>query len=309
MMADDMTVNIEKDPLIQRLSESLVDEVVGATGLPRNRFNHWLMGKLIKPVTKRFAHVGLNFERLIREDGFPTASAWALSLFCKPAKTRFLHEIPQSGPLLVAANHPGAYDALVYASKLGRKDVNLIATEIPYLRLLPLTSSHLIYAARDNSTSRMVAMRQIIRHLRSGGAMIYFASGHRDPDTAFYPGAEKMIDSWLPVFNFFYKYVPGLKILPAIGSGILSEHWAYHPVTRVRRKQIDRHRLAEFGQVISQLAKPGKLLVTPAVSFGRAVSQGDLEREGVHDDFQSAVVAQGKSLLHDHAQHFDLQYT
>ena len=139
--------------------------------------------------------------------------------------------------------------------------------------------------------------------------MIYFASGHRDPDTAFYPGAEKMIDSWLPVFNFFYKYVPGLKILPAIGSGILSEHWAYHPVTRVRRKQIDRHRLAEFGQVISQLAKPGKLLVTPAVSFGRAVSQGDLEREGVHDDFQSAVVAQGKSLLHDHAQHFDLRYT
>ncbi len=304
-----MPTTDKREPSIQQLSESLVDEVVGAVGLRRNRFNHWLMGKLIHPVTERFAHVGLNFEELIREKGFPSASAWALSLFCKPAKTRFFYEVPQSGPLLVAANHPGAYDALVYASQLGRKDVNLIATEIPYLRLLPLTSSHLIFAARDNSTSRMIAMRQIIRHLRSGGAMIYFPSGHRDPDTAFFPGAKKNIDNWMPVFDFFYKSVPGLKILPAIGSGILSERWAYHPVTRVRRKQVDRQRLAEFCQVISQLAKPGKLLVTPAVSFGRAVSQEDLERDGVRDDFQSAVVAQGKSLLHDHTQHFGLQYT
>ncbi len=304
-----MTANTENKPSIQQLSDSLVDEVVGAVGLPKNRFNHWLVGALIKPVTERFAHVGLNFERLIREDGFPGASAWALSLFCKPARAHYLHEIPQSGPLLVAANHPGAYDAMVYASQLGRKDVSLIATEIPYLRLLPLTSSHLVYAARDNSTSRMVAMRQIIRHMRSGGAMIYFPSGHRDPDTAFYPGSKKMIDSWLPVFDFFYKYVPGLKILPAIGSGILSERWAYHPITKLRRNQVDRHRLAEFCQVISQLARPGKLLVTPAVSFGRAVSQEDLMREGVREDFQSTIVEMGKSLLNDHIQQFDLQYS
>jgi len=167
----------------------------------------------------------------------------------------------------------------------------------------------MIYVARDNSTSRMVAMRQIIRHLRSGGAMIYFPSGHRDPDTAFYPGAIKNIDGWMPVFDFFYKSVPGLKILPAIGSGILSKHWAYHSITRLRRKQVDRQRLAEFGQVISQLARPGKLLVTPAVSFGRAVSQEDLAREGVREDFQSAIVARGKFLLSEHIKQFNLQYS
>lgn len=299
----------DNEAYVQQLSESLVGEVVGAVGLPKNRFYRWLMWKLINPVTERFAHVGINFERIIKEDGFPAASKWVLSLFCKPARTHIQHEIPQEGPLLVAANHPGAYDSMVYASQLGRRDVSIIATEIPYLQLLPLTSSHLIYAARDNSTSRAIAMRQIIRHLRSGGAMIYFASGHRDPDTAVYPGSGRNIDAWLPVFDFFYKYVPGLKILPAIGSGILSEKWAYHPITRVRRKSLDRQRLAEFGQVISQLIRPGKLLVTPAVSFGRAVSQQDLEREGVNGDYQRAIVAQGKDLLQDHVQHFNYQFS
>lgn len=299
----------ENDAYVKQLSESLVDEVVGAVGLPKNRFYHRLIWKLINPVTERFAHVGLNFERTLKEDGFPAASKWVLSLFCKPAKTHYHQEIPQDGPLLVVANHPGAYDGVVYASQLGRKDVSLIATEIPYLRLLPLTSSHLIYAARDNSTNRAIAMRQIIRHLRSGGAMIYFASGHRDPDTAVYPGSVKNIDAWLPVFDFFYKYVPGLRILPTIGSGILSEHWAYHPVTRVRRKQLDRQRLAEFCQVISQLVHPGKLLVTPAVSFGRAVTQQDLDRQGVNGDYQDAIVAQGKDLLQDHVQRFDYQFS
>lgn len=293
---------------IGQLSESLVDEVVGAVGLPKTRLSHWLMWKLINPVTERFAHVGINFERIIKEDGFPAASEWVLSLFCNPVKAHFQTEIPADGPLLVAANHPGAYDSIMYASQLNRKDISLIATEIPYLRQLPRTSSHLIYAARDNSTNRAIAMRQIIRHLRSGGAMIYFASGHRDPDTAVYPGAEKMIGNWLSVFDFFYKYVPGLRILPAIGSGILSERWAYHPITRLRRKQLDRHRLAEFGQLITQLARPGKLMVTPAVSFGRAVSQQDLEREGVTDDYQGAIVAQGKALLSEHVQHFGCQF-
>ena len=126
---------------IRQLSESLVDEVVGAVGLPKTRLSHWLMWKLINPVTERFAHVGINFERIIKENGFPAASEWVLSLFCNPVKAHFQTEIPADGPLLVAANHPGAYDSIMYASQLNRKDINLIATEIPYLRLLPRTST------------------------------------------------------------------------------------------------------------------------------------------------------------------------
>lgn len=51
-----MTNTNENEAYIKQLSESLVDEVVGAIGLSKNRFNHWLVYKLINPVTDRFAH-------------------------------------------------------------------------------------------------------------------------------------------------------------------------------------------------------------------------------------------------------------
>ncbi len=298
----------EKDPFVQQLSESLVDEVVGAVGLPRNRFNHWLTWRLIRPVTDNFAKIGITFERLIADEGLPAASRWVLSLFCHPVQAHIKEEIPQDGPLLVATNHPGAYDSLVIFSQLERQDIRWISTEIPFLKLLPNTFHHSIVAPRNDSSNRMVALRNILRHLKNGGAMVYFASGHRDPDMAVYPGSERMIDAWLPVFDMFYKYIPDLKVVPAIGSGILSEKWAYHSLTKLRRKQVDRQRLAEFGQVISQLIKPGRLMITPTVSFGSVLSREDLQFAGADGDYQSMIQAHGKELLRDHALRFNRQF-
>lgn len=302
-------LNIDvNDPFVQELSESLVDEVVGAVGLHKNRFNHWLTWQLIRPVTDSFAKIGVTFERLITNEGLPAASRWVLSLFCHPVQAYFKEEILQEGPLLVAANHPGAYDSLVFFSQLERQDIRWISTEIPFLKLLPNTFQHSIVAPRNNSSSRMIALRNIMRHLKNGGTMVYFASGHRDPDMAVYPGAEKTIDTWLPVFDMFYKYIPDLKVVTAIGSGILSEKWAYHALTKLRRKQVDRHRLAEFGQVISQLIKPGRLMITPTVSFGSVLSREALQVAGANGKYQAMIQAHGKELLRDHARRFNRQF-
>ncbi|MEN6529367.1 MAG: hypothetical protein ABFC97_05880 [Anaerolineaceae bacterium] len=46
-------------------------------------------------------------------------------------------------------------------------------------------------------------------------------------------------------------------------------------------------------------------MITPAVSFGRAVSQEDLQREGAANDFQASLVAEGQSLLSDHLKQFN----
>ncbi|HNR02182.1 MAG TPA: lysophospholipid acyltransferase family protein [Anaerolineaceae bacterium] len=298
----------EYETLVRELSASLMNEVVGAVGLPKNDMTRSLMWRIVGKPALRLARIGVTFERLIAEKGLPVACAWSLTHFCNPAQVTVQEEIPREGPLLLAANHPGAYDVLVYTAMLKRKDVCWIATEIPFLRLLPNASSHIFYVDRTDMASRSSALRQIARHLKSGGAMVYFASGHRDPDPAVFPGAEKGMDEWLKVYDLLYRYVPDLKVQPVLASGIVSEHWARHRITRLRRRQLDRHRLAEFGQVISQLLNPGRLMITPAVSVGRVVSLSDLVPEKTGADITAGVISLGKTLLHAHAEQYGCAY-
>lgn len=298
----------ENDPLVRELSASLMNEVVGAVGLPKNNLTRALMWRITGKPALALAKIGVTFERLIAEKGLPAACAWSLTHFCNPAKVTIDGEIPQEGPLLLTANHPGAYDILLYTSLLKRKDVCWIATEIPFLRLLPHASRHIFYVDRADMSSRSSTLRQIARHLKEGGAMVYFASGHRDPDPAVFPGAEKGIDDWLKVYELFFRYVPELKLQPVFASGIVSEHWARHRITRLRRRQVDKHRLAEFGQVISQLLNSGRLMITPSVSFGKAIGLEDLLRGKSDADIQAGIIRMGKDLLRIHAQRYGCAY-
>lgn len=302
-------MNPYEQPDIDILSESLIDELVGAVGLPKTRVNHWFFHKAFSRITGSLAKIGVPFNRLVREEGLPAASRWVLSMFCNPPLIQGVENIPKHGPLLVMSNHPGAYDALVLFSLIDRQDIKWISSEIPFLDLLPDTKQHILFASRKDSTQGMVILRQVIAHLKQGGAIVYFGAGHRDPDPAVYPGAQSAIGEWLPVADLFYRAVPDLHIQPSMISGVVSNKWAHHPVTRLRRKQIDKHRLAEFGQVITQLLHPGRFFVTPAVSFGKALSATDIRRETPEGTLHAAVIEKGKALLREHLQDFSRTYS
>jgi hypothetical protein len=301
------------DTEISALSESLVDELVGAVGLPKTAFWHGLFWRLSRKITQRLSTLGVTFDRLVGSDGLPIGSEWALTDFCNPIPARGAEHIPLTGPLLVVSNHPGAYDALVIFSKLARTDIRWIGTEVPFLEKLPHVSSHILFASRTDALNRMAVMRAAIRHLRSGGTLLYFGAGHRDPDPAVYPEAGKMLDRWLEGIDFFFKHVPALRLLPCVVSGVVSEKWARHPVTLLRRQQIDKQRLSEFGQIITQLLFPRKLMLSPRLSFGASVTGSELRREaggtlrqaqGEADSLLPAVIAREKSLLAEHCQAF-----
>lgn len=292
------------DSQIAQLSESLVDELVGAVGLPKTRLTHALFWSLFRRITHRLAVLGVTFDQKVRDEGIPAASAWGLTHFCHPVLVRGTEHIPSAGPLLVATNHPGTYDGLVLFAHLSRQDIRWISSEIPFFDLLEQAREHILFASREDSTDRMLVMRNAVRHLRQGGVLVYFAAGHREPDLATYHGAEESMDAWLDVFDIFYKYVQGLKVLPTIVSGVISPYWAYHPITWLRRKHIDKQRLAEFGQVITQLLHPGRLMISPAVSFGMPFTESDLRQDVGDGKLFPAVIARGKSLLREHCKEF-----
>jgi hypothetical protein len=299
---------IDQDPQIAQLSDSLVDEIVGAVGLPKTGGNHRLFKFLFRNVTDALSKIGVPFDRKIAESGLPEAARWCLLHFCDNVESTGTERVPPSGPLLVVSNHPGSYDALVIFSLINRKDLNWISSEIPFLDQLRNTREHIFFASRKETSSRMLALKNSIRHLQNGGTLLYFGAGHRDPDPAVFPGAEAAMSDWLDVFDTFNKYVEKLQFLPVVVSGVVTEKWASHPITRLRRKQIDKHRLAEFGQVITQLILPGKLMVAPAASIGVPFCKEDLQLEGTPNDLRAVMIERGKALLREHVDRFDRKF-
>lgn len=296
--------NTQTEVEIKTLSESLIDELVGAVSLPKNTFIHGLFWRLFRGITDRMAALGVLFDRLVGEQGLPAGCRWIATHFCHPTLMHGERFVPVEGPLLVAANHPGAYDTFVLFSALGRQDILCISSYIPFFDKLVHTRKHILFSSKNEPTERMLVIRQAIRHLKKGGCLVYLAAGHREPDPHTYPGAAHSIENWLDIFDAFFKYVPGLRLQPVIMSGMVSRRWAKHPLTWLRRKQIDKQRLAEFGQVISQLLKPGKFKMTPHLSFGKALAEDELRQFAPRDSLTIAAKRISQSLLEGHCNEF-----
>jgi hypothetical protein len=290
--------------LVSYLSDSLVDEIVAAVGLPKTSLSHSVFRRLCQRVTDRLAELGASFDQITKDEGLAAASAWALTHFCKAPQVHGAERVPDQGPLLVASNHPGAYDSLVLFANLKGHKVRCVASEIPFLKLLPNARECFLFAPRDDARERMVVLRRAIQHLQDGGTLVYFGSGHRDPDPAVYSGGERAYDHWLDVFDTFFKYVKDLKVMPTVVSGVVSADWVKHPVTWLRKRQIDKQRLAEFGQVITQLLNPGQIVMKPRLSIGKYFSENDLRQVVGRGALLQGVIERGKALFRESEIYF-----
>jgi hypothetical protein len=288
------------DAVIQSLSETLIDEIINAVGLRKTAITQRIFDLLFHKAAGRLAEIGVTFDRLIDRDGFPSACAWALTNWCRDITARGSESVPQTGPLLVISNHAGAYDSVVIASLLGRNDLKFIASDVAFLKNLPNTSEHFLFVSEDDAYNRMAAARSGIRHLQAGGALLLFGTGLIDPDPAVYPGAEKEIENWSSSIDLFLRQVPDANVVVTIVSGIVSPRWARHPVTWLKRIDWQKRRLAEFGQVLQQLFFPGRLYVSPRLSFAPPVPVAQLQRESGTNRVLPAVIARGKTLLAGH---------
>jgi 1-acyl-sn-glycerol-3-phosphate acyltransferase len=259
-----------------------------------------LLGPVVFPPANRFAKMAATFDINFERYGFCDAARISASDFLDGVTSKGVDDIPPGGPLLIVSNHPGAYDGLVIASNLPRNDLKVVISGVPFIRTLPSLKDALIYTDPD-AHARMGVVRSIIRQLKEGGALLIFPSGRVDPDPDILPGAEQALTEWSPSIELILKKVPQTQVMVTIVSGVISNSFMKHPLTRLPKNMRDRQRLAEFLQIAQQMVLPQSVRITPRVSFAKPLKIDQImDIEGI-SRIQEAIIQRAKNLLTYHS--------
>jgi len=292
-----MTVQVTSKTL--KLTHQITDEIFKALGLSTEVWWRKFVTPWVNRPSAAFAKIVAEFDDDVLKYDFTEAARRILPYFVKNVRVSGADLIPDKGPLLITSNHPGTYDSLVIAANLPRKDLKILAGNIPFLQNLPATQRHIIHTTIDTH-DRMTVCRRILRHLKTGGSLLIFGSGGIDPEPAYMPGADAEIEKWSPSIEFFMKKVPHTQVLVTIVSNVLAPHFIRHPLTRIRKLRRDKQRISEFIQVVQQMLSPGKILLNPQVSFAKPISMIEIISRGDSSKPLDSLIERAKQLLQDH---------
>jgi hypothetical protein len=283
---------------VAELRRAISEEILVAAGVPRTGLLQVLLTPLLWYPAHRFARLAAEFDRRVALDGLTEAIRWILPTFVDETRAYGLEHVPTSGPLVIASNHPGSYDALAIGTHLGRDDLRIPASDVPALRHLRATAPHLIYThLGEDSHKRISAARESVRHLRSGGALLVYASGKVDPDPAILPGAKEALQEWSGSLAWLLRQVPDAVLVVTIVSNVLASSCWRNPVTRLRKEQRRKQFLAETVQVGQQVLFGRRFSLTPEVRFGLPLTAADLGAGRDAEAARAVIVEQAEQLL------------
>lgn len=290
--------------LVRQIQSAITDEIFFALGLGRRGFLRRAFGPLFALPTHRFARAMADVDAAVANGGPPAGCKVMLDALGVHAVADGVVNIPKTGPAIILANHPGAYDSMAIGSLIPRTDLNVIVAKTRLYQVLPHIYPHMFYASQDR-TENMTALRQATHHLEEGGMLLQFGSGLIEPDPALFPLQESVFERWSRSIEILMRKVPETQIVPTIASNVLLKRFATHPLTRLRREGMDQRRLAEFMQVIQQLLFPKSVDAQPCISFGAPFDLPALEGDGAQRRIMPAVLSRIKDQLSYHIERFE----
>ena len=252
-------------------------------GLARDSRTARLAAALFGPPARRLATLLVQLDQDVANGGLSAGAGNLLAGLIRDYRVDPPEAIPREGALLVASNHPGAYDLLILVASLGRDDLKIISSDIRILRHLPSVAPHFIPISED-PRRRMAAFRAGLRHLLDGQALLLFPRGDVEIDPALSPEAFQGIDRWSSSLELYLRRAPETQLIIAIVGGVLSARWFNNRLVRLWKKAEQRQKVAEIVQVAEQLVlsrKPSlrpKVLFSPPLVFPQAGGPGELMR-------------------------------
>ncbi len=289
---------------LDTLERLVFQEVFGLLGIQDRKRLQPLVKRLLYAPIHRFAALVARINRDTSEKGFAAGMASLAANFVRQVEVRGAEHIPTAGPLLIASNHPAAYDMPIIASNARREDLKVVTSEIPAIRWLPALAPHFIMIG-NTLQERMAAVRHSLRHLRDGGALLIFPRGNVDPDPAVSPGASQALGLWSSSVELFLRQAPDTCLVLTVVSGVLSPIAFRNPLARLRKTPSDRQKAAEVFQVVYQMLFPGRLMLDPQVSFGRPIGTSELNAGREEQPLLPAIIANARLALEEHAAAFE----
>jgi len=268
-----ISVNDRQD--LPAYRERIIDEIVRAlTGSPSGPAR-LLLGPLFRLPAARFARILARADGEIRLAGLPGGARSILRDFGLEPVVWGAGSIPKAGPLIIASNHPGAYDSLAIMASVRRPDLKVVISDVGFTRALTTAGRHFVYA-RNTPAGRAQALRMSLRHLAGGGALLIYPHTEVEPDPETCAGAEEALGEWSRSLEIMLRRAPGTRLQVAIASGILLPRFIDSPLVRVRRSPARRQKLAEFLQVSWQMMFPRRVRPRIHLTFAPPVPGSDL---------------------------------
>lgn len=284
---------------VSEIRSAITDEIFFALGLHRRGILRRGLGWLFGLPAGIFARFMAEVDRSVAEDGPLAGCQKMLDHLGVAIGAQGKSNIPEDGPAIILANHPGAYDSLAICSLLPRKDLKIIVSKTRFYQQLPNIHPALLYVSKAYGES-MLALRHAIDHLKQGGILLQFGSGLIEPDPANHLVGDGVFEKWSHSLEILFRKAPETLVVPTIVSGVLLERFFKHPLTWLRRDAMDQRRLAEFRQVIHQLLFPKSVHARPQVSFGSPFKLADVDSKGAKDSLMPRVIERVKRQLQDH---------
>jgi len=281
---------------LQALTAINTQDFLAAFGMENIHEGRKALDALCWLPARRFARQMVQYDQLVGQVGLHTASQQVLNDYVQRLEIDGQQNIPPEGPLLVLSNHPGMTDALVLFASMSRPDLRIVAAQRPFLEALPNINRKLIFVPEQDG-QRMGVVRNVVSHLRHGGAILTFPAGQIEPDPISMPGAVESLAGWSESIAIFSRLVPDLKIVVAIVSGVLWPAATQSPVTRLRRQQKDRERMGAAIQALIQLTLPFYKPVTTRVLFSQPITPADTPRSDEAASITGAIKARARQLI------------
>jgi len=284
---------------ISDIQSAITDEIFFAMGAKHRGFLRQALGWIFALPTHNFAKYMAGVDAAIAEGGPPAGCRVMMDSLNVDILARGIEQIPTSGPTMLLATHPGAYDSMAIGSLVPREDLKVIATGTRLYTVLPNLRPNVFFVSKKPGEN-MVTLRNAIDHLRQGGILLQFGSGKVEPDPATDPVGDEVFAKWSPSLEIILRKAPETTVVPTVTSGVLLARFRDSLLTRLRRKDMDRRRLGEFIQVHQQLVFPKSVDGRARISFGEPFHLADLESVNTEKRIMPAAIERVKETLVEH---------